>query len=149
MNKVNLRFHKIRVNWLWVATEIIDHQKWFFFWNSRYKIIELIFLFFSLYIIVCCSLLYFVFQNGRVWPLKRLKKLPYLLMAGNSSRIHEKIQIHFDTNFASLTDSVKHFDWRTIRLIDWLADLLTEWLSIWLCEWMTWWPDRLTAVPIG
>ena len=50
MNKMNLRFHKIRLNWLWVATEIIDHQKWFFFWNSRYKIIEFIFLFFNLYI---------------------------------------------------------------------------------------------------
>ena len=71
-------------------------------------------------------------------------------MAGNSSRIHEKIQIHFETNFASLTYSGKHFDWPTIRLIDWLADLLTEWLTIWLPEWMTWWPaDRLTDVPIG
>ena len=69
-------------------------------------------------------------------------------MAGNFSRIHEKIQIHFETNFASLTDSVKHFDWPT--MIDWLADLLTEWLAIWLPEWMTWWPaDRLTDVPIG
>ena len=64
-------------------------------------------------------------------------------MAGNSSRIHEKIQIHFETNFASLTDSVKHFDWLTVRLIDWLADLLTEWLSGWLSDCLNEWPDDL------
>ena len=31
-------------------------------------------------------------------------------MAGNSSRIHEKIQIHFGINFVSLIDSIKHFE---------------------------------------
>ena len=37
-----------------------------------------------------------VFKNGKVWPLENLKKL---LMARNSSRIQEKIQIHFEINF--------------------------------------------------
>ena len=72
-------------------------------------------------------------------------------MAGNSSRIHEKIQIHFEISFASLTDSItKHFDWRNNRLIDWLADLLTEWLSGWLSDCLNEWPDDLpTDLPIG
>ena len=48
-------------------------------------------------------LLTFLFQNIRVWPLKTLKKL---LMAGNSSRIPEKIQI----NFVPLTDSINFFE---------------------------------------
>ena len=110
-------------------------------------------LFFNLYMYnVCCSLLYFVFQNGRVWPLKRLKKLltTAVLMAGNSSRIHEKIQIHFEISFASLTDSIKHSDWPTNRLIDWLADLLTEWLSGLLSDCLNEWPDDLlTYLTIG
>ena len=37
-----------------------------------------------------------VFKNGKVWPLENLKKL---LMARNSSRIQEKIQINFEINF--------------------------------------------------
>ena len=41
-------------------------------------------------------------------------------MAGNSSRIHEKIQIHFEISFASLTDSIKHFD---------QPKLITDWLT--------------------
>ena len=43
----------------------------------------------------------------RLCPLKSLKKL---LIAGNSSWIHEKIQNHFEINFVSLTDSIKHFE---------------------------------------
>ena len=71
-------------------------------------------------------------------------------MAGNSSRIHEKIQIHFEIRFASLTDSIRHFDWPNNRLIDWLADLLTEWLSGWLSYCLNEWPDDLlTNLPIG
>ena len=52
-------------------------------------------------------LLTFLFQNIRVWPLKTLKKL---LMAGNSSRIPEKIQINFEINFVPLTDSINFFE---------------------------------------
>ena len=71
-------------------------------------------------------------------------------MAGNSSRIHEKIQIHFEISFALLTNSIKHFDWPNNRLIDWLADLLTEWLSGWLSYCLNEWPDDLlTNLPIG
>ena len=68
-------------------------------------------------------------------------------MAGNSSRIHEK---HVEISFASLTDSIKHFDQPNNRLIDWLADLLTEWLSGWLSDCLNEWPDDLlTDLPIG
>ena len=31
-------------------------------------------------------------------------------MAANSSRILEKIQIHFEINFVSLNDSIQHFE---------------------------------------
>ena len=42
-------------------------------------------------------LIFFFFKNnGRVRPLKSLKKL---LMARNSSQIQEKIQINFEINF--------------------------------------------------
>ena len=41
-------------------------------------------------------LIFFFKNNGRVWPLKSLKKL---LMARNSSQIQEKIQINFEINF--------------------------------------------------
>ena len=36
---------------------------------------------------------------------KKPEEVTYF-MAGNSSSIREKIQIHFEINFASLTDSV-------------------------------------------
>ena len=71
-------------------------------------------------------------------------------MAGNSSRTHEKIRLHFEISFGSLTDSIKYFDWPNNRLIDWLADLLTEWLSGWLSYCLNEWPDDLpTDLPIG
>ena len=71
-------------------------------------------------------------------------------MAGNSSRTHEKIRLHFEISFGPLTDSIKYFDWPNNRLIDWLADLLTEWLSGWLSDCLNEWPDDLlTNLPIG
>ena len=39
-----------------------------------------------------------------------IKILKKLLITGNSSWIHEKIQIHFEIKFVSLTDSIKHFE---------------------------------------
>ena len=41
---------------------------------------------------------------------KALKRNFLLLMAGNSSRTHEKIRLHFEISFGSLTDSIKYFD---------------------------------------
>ena len=37
-------------------------------------------------------------------------KKPEEASYGNSSWIHEKIQNHFEINFVSLTDSIKHFE---------------------------------------
>ena len=63
---------------------------------------------FNVFVKFCTFLLLtFLFQNIRVWPLKTLKKL---LMAGNSSRIPEKIQINFEINFVPLTDSINFFE---------------------------------------
>ena len=56
-------------------------------------------------------LLTFVFcvSKQKGMTTKKPEEATYF-MAGNSSRICEKIQIHFELNFVSLTDSVKHFE---------------------------------------
>ena len=80
------------------ATEIVVTKNLPFL---KFKLKNHLMYFVNLYI--CCSLLYFLFQNGRVMTTKKPEEATYFV-AGNFSRIHEKIQIQFEINNFCNTD---------------------------------------------
>ena len=90
MNKMNFRFHKIRV------IEILITKNLLFFQPCSQGSLLCVFL-----------LLTFVFcvLKRKGMTTKKPEEATYF-MAGNSSRILEKIQIHFEINFVSLNDSI-------------------------------------------